>query len=63
MVPLGVDPSWYESYWYGERPVPRRRLGKLLRLLAAFVIRAPKSLSRRLPPLATGGVAKQRSLP
>ncbi len=63
MVPLGVDPSWYESYWYGERPVPRRRSGKLRRRLAAFVIRAPKSLARRLGSPATGAVAEQRSLP
>jgi hypothetical protein len=25
MFPLLVDPGWYESYWYGDRPPPRRR--------------------------------------
>lgn len=26
MLPFGVDPSWYEEYWYGEpsSPKPRR---------------------------------------
>jgi hypothetical protein len=23
--PFGPDPGWYENYWYGDRPQPRRR--------------------------------------
>lgn len=63
MNPFGVDPFWYQSYWYGERPAPRRRLGKLLRLVAASAIRTPKSLPRCLGSPMTGAVSKQGSLP
>jgi hypothetical protein len=25
MFPFAVDPGWYESYWYSDRPHPERR--------------------------------------
>lgn len=25
MTPFEVAPGWYDSYWYSERPRPRRR--------------------------------------
>ncbi|MGO8920524.1 MAG: hypothetical protein ACLQJR_31905 [Stellaceae bacterium] len=29
MLPFTVDPSWYETYWYGKRPTRRRRWRRL----------------------------------
>lgn len=36
MHPLLVNPRWFQDYWYGERPVPRRR--SLRGSLARFAI-------------------------
>ena len=47
MFPNKVHPGWYDAYWYGERPRPRRRsfAGSLARFGVLIVL------------LAGGGVA------
>ncbi len=49
MLPFNVDPSWYEGYWYGERPPRRRRpmLRTLLRLAAGFAVAVASAARRR----------------
>jgi len=38
MFPFGVDPRWYEIYWYTDRPRPNRR--SLSGSLARFAVLA-----------------------
>jgi len=44
MIPFRPDPSWYQAYWYGDRPPRRQRFRSLARvareLLRAFPRRA-----------------------
>ena len=36
MLPVEVDPGWYEKYWLSERPHPKRR--SFARHLARFAV-------------------------
>ena len=42
MLPLQVDPGWYEKHWLTERPQQRRRKlgGKLTRLAVVVTLLA-----------------------
>jgi hypothetical protein len=53
MLPFGVDPNWYENYWY--RPFPRRdrrwmqEFHRLLRHLSRWSVKSTGKRQATLP--------------
>lgn len=57
MIPSYIEPSWYRSYWYDERPSPSDRpAAHLLDSLRARRVQPPRAGDnrRRLDPALLG---------